>query len=327
MREHPHPAVLSVGLVVAGPVVGVKAVLGVGIDDDLGAGLVRDVQRIAHGRNRLAERIAASVQAEHRRAQVGDLLDWPERALCLNGVVARGGRGQAAVPGRTGAEVGEGLAGQPGDLAAPAEAGDRQAIADHILARLQIAQRRAHVAQHLGVGRRHHNLHHRAHVGQRCGVAGADEEGWGDRHITQLGQPPADVADVLVHPEHFRDHDHRWEGRASRGLRPCQIGRDLAVGGLDHHRLNAQPHLVGHDRIGLGREGRGGVAGEKQTRQPAPREMEVLGLGAFRAGEVDHDRLRLRNARHPASGGLGLSKRFGSTTFDEPRALRGARSG
>ena len=57
-----------------------------------------------------------------------------------------------------------------------------------------------------------------AHVKLRC-----------DCEVTRLGEAPAEVLDVLVHPKDFLNNEHRRERAALVRHRP--IGRNFDVGG------------------------------------------------------------------------------------------------
>src|SRR6516162_9105768 len=78
--EKPAPAVLGVGLVVAGAIVGVETVAGVLVNDDVRASLAGGGQRLAHLRRCLRERVLAAVESEHRTMQARDVLDRPNLA-------------------------------------------------------------------------------------------------------------------------------------------------------------------------------------------------------------------------------------------------------
>ena len=100
------------------------------------------------------------------------------------------------------------------------------------------------VGGHLGLGRRLHDLHDRREVGELGGIAGADEEVGGQRHIAGLGEPAADVLDPLVDAEDLGvDEDHRVAAALGGS---GEVAGDLAVAGvdLDRRRHQATPSVV-----------------------------------------------------------------------------------
>ena len=136
--------------------------------------------------------------------------------------------GQAAVPGHAGldARVVRGV--QPDDAPAPAEPGDADRSGVGAAVGSAPAQRGVEVAHHLGVRHlAHHLLDDVLDVGDPGDVALAREQLRRDGEIADLGQPPADVPDVLVHAEDLLHHDHHRERPA--GLRERMVGRDRAV--------------------------------------------------------------------------------------------------
>ena len=76
-----------------------------------------------------------------------------------------------------------------------------------------------------------------AHVKLRC-----------DCEVTRLGEAPAEVLDVLVHPKDFLNNEHRRERAALVRHRP--IGRNFDVGGLHLDFARNKSGAVGGDRLG-----------------------------------------------------------------------------
>ena len=93
-------------------------------------------------------------------------------------------------------------------------------------------------------------------------------------HVTQLGQPAADVLDVLVNAEDLLDHQNNRKRPAGRRHRA--VGRNLAVG---HGNL----YLARLQSAGVGRYG--GLSRDGLGRQGEPRRQR--GDDKSPSGEVD----------------------------------------
>ena len=245
-----------------------EAVLRVGVEDQV-ARLARPLQGRAHGVHVLARNalVQPAVEAEHGRLELGDLLQGPGARVVAH-ELARLGRSEAAVPGHARLDLREARAGRPHHRAAPAETGDGDALAveEGLLARP--GERAAHVAHHLLVmGGTHQRLDALEVLrrGERVARVVAEEELRRGGDVAQLGEAAADVLDVRVDAEHLVDHDHERVAALARRTGHVQ-GQSLGAGA---QFVDDQAGLVGVDRLGLRRQGVGGVARGEQPREAA----------------------------------------------------------
>jgi hypothetical protein len=123
-------------------------------------------------------------------------------------------------------------------------------------------RRRVQVGHHLGVRHLRDDLDDLVHLQLRH-VAVAGVQLGGDREVAELGEPAADVLDVLVDAEDLLHDEHGRERPAF--VRGGPVGRDGAVLDGDLHLDGGEALGVGGDRVGCDGLGRNGEArGERR---------------------------------------------------------------
>ena len=116
---------------------------------------------------------------------------------------------------------------QPDDPSAPAEPGDGQFRCLCLARFFGPCDGRVEVRHDLCIGNRLDDFEDLLEVAQFRHVSLAGIQFRGDSEVSQLGQPAADVFDVLVNAEDLLHHQHDRKGPARRGHRP--ISRHLAI--------------------------------------------------------------------------------------------------
>ena len=101
-------------------------------------------------------------------------------------------------------------------------------------------------------------------------LAGVHFRGHGQ--VTQLGQPSADILDVLVHSEDLLHDQHR--GERSAGRRHCPIRGDITAGYRYFHLTGRQPLGIRGDGLCRNRLSRQGEPG-RQRRHDEPASRHV----------------------------------------------------
>ena len=120
------------------------------------------------------------------------------------------------------------------------------------------------VTQHLGVGGLAHDVgKDGGHVGELGWIALAMKELRCHRKVALLGEPAADILDVLMHAENFMHDHHRGQAFFTRRL--GHVGGNRACLGGNAHHGGIQALGVGGD--GLCLQGTGGRHGRGKARQ------------------------------------------------------------
>jgi hypothetical protein len=130
---------------------------------------------------------------------------------------------------------------------------------------------------HLAVGHLGNDRADGADVGKRGDVALTHVELGGDGEMAELGEAPADVADVLVDAEDLLHHEHHREGTAGRRLGP--VGGDHPVGDRDLHLAGDEAVGGGGDRLGAHRLDGEGEPGGERGHGAAAAQRGVVGDG------------------------------------------------
>ena len=216
-----------------------------------------------------------AVEAEDRRLELsGDDLDrvlvgWSSDA-------ALGVHGEPAVPGDAGLEVGVVRGVQPDDPAAPAEAGDAELGGVGLAGPLGVGRRRRRGPPITCASGTFMTILRISwiEVLQLRDVPLSGIHLGGDGEVAELGEPPADVLDVLVDAEDLLDDQDGRERPPFGGHRP--VGGDGSVGHRDLDLAGGQPLGVGRDRVGRDRLHRQGEpAGQRGDDEIPPRELDA----------------------------------------------------
>ena len=141
---------------------------------------------------------------------------------------------------------------QPHNPSSPAEPRHAQLLGVRLPRGLGPCHRGVEIAHHLLVGNlRHHLGDDLAEVGHLGDVPLPGIQLGGHGEVTQLGEPTADVPDVLMHAENLLHHQHRGERAPLVGM--GAISRNLSITHGNLHLARHQPRGVGGD--GLRRNG------------------------------------------------------------------------
>ena len=194
-----------------------KCVSRIRIDDDarrMRLGVLGCLQRCLQGVDRILRdtRVLGTVHAQYGCLEFVHLFDREHRLQRCR-IASR-----LAVPHHCGADVGAVFGKQPGLAPAPAEPGD--ANARRIAAVLfDPSNRCIQITTDLRVGHLGDDLLLQlADRRNRLRIALAYEQLGGNGQIAELGKPPADVGDVLMHAEDLADDDHHRELGLALGL-------------------------------------------------------------------------------------------------------------
>ena len=263
-RRHPSSAAASA---IARPVIGMEAVRGVRVDDelDLLPGRLRRVARRL-GRGHGNTGIGAAIETEQRRVELAR--DRSGAARLDGGRIAA----ERAVPGDGRLQVATMGVVEPDRAAAATPAHHAEAGGIALGRRCRPGDRGIEVADPLGIGRLgDHVADDDLRIGHLREVALTGIELRRHRAVPGLGQPPADVLDIFVDAEDLFDHEHQRERAGA--LRHRAVARHRTVGCRDLHLAGLDPRGIGMDHLRFDRRhGEGQAADQARHHEAASRK-------------------------------------------------------
>src|SRR3569833_601740 len=186
---------------IRGPIVGVEAMTGVRIDDDLR----RLVDRALHPRDEIQRDapILPAVETEYRRLQVTGDVDRPLRLVVAMVAVV------AAVPGDPSFET-IGVCGvEPNRATAPAEAGDADLAVVDTAVRDGPVDTDVEIRHRRCIGRRVDDRADLGEIGEDRGITRSHKRLRRHGHESLFRDPSTDVANVLVKSEEHQDNQNQ----------------------------------------------------------------------------------------------------------------------